>query len=100
MEDNNQENQHIELLKQAVQHLEHCITDEYDDRTEALDDFYFYQGDQWPSELRAERESNGRPCLTVNRIRQFVKQVVGDQRQNRPEPISCSELFMVSAPHW
>ena len=30
------------------------------------------------------REFDSRPCLTVNRLPQFVRQVTNDQRQNRP----------------
>lgn len=80
------DNANNEILRVAVERLRNAITDEHDNRTEALDDFKFVHGDQWPEELRAEREAEGRPCLTINRLRQFVKQVVGDQRQNRPSP--------------
>ena len=39
---------------------------------------------QWDSDIRAEREAEGRPCLTNNVLPTFVDQVLGDQRQNRP----------------
>lgn len=46
----------------------------------------FLAGDQWPSALRAMREndSNGaRPCLTMDRTGQYIRQVLNDARQNR-----------------
>ena len=39
---------------------------------------------QWPAPIRAEREADGRPCITINKLPVFVDQVVGDERQNRP----------------
>lgn len=51
-------------------------------REAALEDLKFLAGDQWDAadvEARA-----GRPCLTINRLPQFVAQVVGDIRINRP----------------
>lgn len=53
-------------------------------RKEAKIDVEFRAGDQWPDNIRAERDADDRPCLTVNRIPQFVRQVTNDQRQNRP----------------
>jgi hypothetical protein len=31
-----------------------------------------------------DRESESRPCLTINRMPQFLKQVINDQRMNKP----------------
>ena len=53
-------------------------------RKEAKIDVEFRSGEQWPENIRAERDADKRPCLTVNRIPQFVRQVTNDQRQNRP----------------
>lgn len=53
-------------------------------RKEALDDLKFIAGDQWPIEVKNQRNADGRPCLTINRLPQFVRQVTNDQRQNRP----------------
>ena len=53
-------------------------------RADAYDDLVFRLGEQWPEEVRRERELDGRPCLTINRIPQFLRQVTNDQRQNRP----------------
>ena len=53
------------------------------DRDLALEDLKFAMGDQWPDKERTKRENAGRPCLTINRVQQMVKQVVNDMRQNR-----------------
>jgi hypothetical protein len=53
-------------------------------REAALDDFRFRSGDQWPEDVRKERELDKRPCLVVNRLPSFLRQVTNEQRQNRP----------------
>ena len=57
---------------------------EMEQRSDALDDQKFRVGDQWPFEVKSRRDQDGRPCLTVNRIPQFLRQVTNEQRQNRP----------------
>ena len=41
-------------------------------------------GEQWPEEVKSQREAEGRPCLTINRLPAFLKQVTNDARMNRP----------------
>lgn len=53
-------------------------------RQDALDDLKFRKGDQWPDEIKRQRYQDQRPCLTINQIPQFVRQITNDQRQNRP----------------
>lgn len=53
-------------------------------RDEALDDMKFLAGDQWPQDVKIERQRDGRPMLVINRLPQHIKQVTNDQRQNRP----------------
>lgn len=50
----------------------------------SLEDIEFSTGKQWPDNIQQERERDGRPCLVINRIPQFVQQITNDQRQNRP----------------
>lgn len=49
-----------------------------------LEDLRFLEGEQWPSALKEERESEGRPCLVINKLPTFADQVSGDIRQNTP----------------
>lgn len=53
-------------------------------RKDALDDLAFSTGDQWDATIRSQRELDGRPCLTINRLPQFIRQVTNEQRQQRP----------------
>lgn len=50
----------------------------------AREDIVFLAGTQWPEAIRKQREDEGRPCLTLNKLPQYIDQVVGDQLQNRP----------------
>lgn len=52
--------------------------------TEMVDDLKFANGEQWPSDLKKEREADGRPCLTINKVANFGDQIIGDVRQNEP----------------
>jgi hypothetical protein len=53
-------------------------------RKEMLDDLRFYNADQWPDNIKLDRVLDGRPCLTINRLPQFVRQVLNQARQQRP----------------
>jgi len=60
-----------------------------EDRQAAAEDLRFARlGEQWPEAVRRARELEGRPCLTLNRLPAFIRQVVNEARQNRPA-ISC-----------
>lgn len=50
---------------------------------EAYDDLNFLDGKQWDDDLAAQREAEDRPCLRLNLLPQFVRQVTGDMRLNR-----------------
>lgn len=50
-----------------------------------IDDVRFARlGEQWPEAIRRQREQDGRPCLTINRLPSFIRQVTNDARQNSP----------------
>ena len=53
-------------------------------RKEMLDDLRFYNAEQWPDNIKLDRVLDGRPCLTINRLPQFVRQVLNQARQQRP----------------
>ena len=62
---------------------------ESDQRATMLEVLKFVkQGEQWPEEVINKRKKEGRPCLTINRLPAFGKQVLNDARQNRPA-IKC-----------
>jgi len=41
-------------------------------------------GEQWEAEVKDKRHAEGRPCLTINKLPSFIRQVVNDARQNKP----------------
>ena len=66
-----------------------------DSREDEVDDLRFMAGSpdnqwQWPADVLATRGNiqgqtiNARPCLTINKLPQHVRQVTNEQRQNRP----------------
>lgn len=74
-----------DILKEAREAFELSADHEADNRREALDDLRFARlGEQWPEQVRRDRELDGRPCLTINRLPAFIRQVVNDARLNKP----------------
>lgn len=60
-------------------------TDAWDDnRNRYKEDVEFLNGSQWPDGIQKERDNAGQPCLVVDKLNQYVRQVVNDSRQNRP----------------
>jgi hypothetical protein len=58
---------------------------ENDLRVEQLEDKRFRAGQQWGADERTSRKKDKLATLTVNRIPQFLKQITGAQRANRPQ---------------
>ena len=48
------------------------------------DTLFSRMGVQWPRNVRIQREQESRPCLTINKLPAFIRQVVNDARQNKP----------------
>lgn len=75
------------LLATARERFKRALEAEAENRRLALEDLRFGALEQWPEQVRRAREQdpNGaRPCLTVDKLNQYVHQVKNDQRQNRP----------------
>ena len=54
-------------------------------REKAMQDIRFARlGIQWPDAIARQRQQEGRPVLTINRLPAFIRQVVNDARQNSP----------------
>jgi hypothetical protein len=53
-------------------------------REAAIEDLEFLAGEQWDPQIKGQRDAQGRPALTVNRLPQFVRQVTNEQRQSKP----------------
>ncbi|MTI10197.1 portal protein [Curvivirga aplysinae] len=71
-------------LKDMRERYSRAMDFDRENREEAREDLEFRIGGeyQWPEEARRARKD--RPMLTINRIPQYVRQVTGDIRINRP----------------
>jgi Phage P22-like portal protein len=72
------------IIKLAVKRMDEATSSDLDNRERAQSDLQFIIGEQWPDDVRQERESEGKPCLTINGLPQFVRQVTGQIRQMNP----------------
>lgn len=73
-----------DILAEALTRFKKAQDAEREDRELAAEDFRFAAGEQWPLAVKQERERDNRPCLTFNRLPQFIRQVTGEARQNKP----------------
>ena len=73
-----------EFLAGAMERFKLSEQGEADIRRKALDDYQFLIGEQWDPDVREARRRDARPCLTMNRLRQFRRMVTNEQRQQRP----------------
>ena len=73
-----------ELIADAQAFLHICVDADMMNRTEALEDLRFSAGDQWPVEIQNSRTLESRPCLTINKIDAYCRQVTNNIRQQRP----------------
>ena len=74
----------IDIVQEAQERLEAAWIQDRENREDAFMDLKFLAGDQWPNEIRLQREAQNRPCLTINRLPQFVNQVANTVRMNPP----------------
>ncbi len=84
-----------DILTVARARLDLAVSSLSESREDEIDDLRFYAGSpdnqwQWPADVLATRGAvqgqtiNARPCLTINKLPQHVRQVTNDMRQNRP----------------
>lgn len=78
-----------DILKDAQEAFEAAQDRESENRNDALDDLKFVDLlEQWPEQIKKQRELDGRPCLTIDTLGPVVRQVLNDARQNKPS-IMC-----------
>lgn len=73
-----------DLLQVSRARFQEAVERDGENRKKALDDLKFRGGEQWPADIKAQRLLEKRPCLTINKLPQFIRQVTNEQRQNRP----------------
>jgi hypothetical protein len=70
---------HLRLVRQRYKDASEAMDD---NREESKVDRLMVAGQQWDDASLKERE--GRPCLVINKLAGTTKQIIGDQRQNKP----------------
>lgn len=74
-----------DTLKEALEEFQLSEDSEAENRKQWLDDMKFARlGEQWPDGVKRQRELDGRPCLTINRMPAMIRSVANDARQNKP----------------
>jgi hypothetical protein len=71
-------------IQEAIDFLKFSNEADTDNRQKGLDDLKFSTGDQWPIEVQNSRHLEARPCLTINKLDAYVRQIVNQMRQSRP----------------
>lgn len=75
------------IIETALKRFKLCQERESEIRVRALEELKFSLGEQWDDRVKRGRENDpdgARPCLTVDKCDQYVRQVVNDARQNKP----------------
>lgn len=75
-----------EYLVKARERFQRIVEEESKFRQLWAEDLAFYSGDQWEDHIEAQRQMDGRPCLTINRLPGLVHAVTNEIRQNKPAP--------------
>jgi len=78
-------------ITEAIEFLRQAAEADTTNRAEALDDVKFAAGDQWPVEIQNSRNLEARPCLTINKVDAYCRQITNQQRQQRPR-IKCQGM--------
>jgi len=71
-------------INQAMEYLRQVNDVDSNNRAEALDDIRFSAGDQWPVDVQNSRVLEARPCLTINKVDAYCRQIVNQIREQRP----------------
>lgn len=74
--------------KEAQTRFREAIDFDKDNRDRAYEDLKMRAGEQWAAADLAERQRDRRVTLTFNRYPQFIKQITGELRRNKPS-IHC-----------
>lgn len=74
-----------DLIKTAHEQFRQSEESSDYNRKDFYDDFKFARlSDQWPEDIRKQRQQEGRPVLVVNKLPALIRAVVNEARQNKP----------------
>ena len=83
-DDSIQQSDNDPRIANAIKFLQFANEADQMNRSEALEDLKFAAGDQWPVEIQNSRVLEARPCLTVNKVDAYCRQLTNQMRQQRP----------------
>ena len=83
-----------DVVKEAYDRFQRGMEEEEENRNRAKEAIKFRDLDQWPEHVKQQRMNDPdgeRPCMTLDKINQYINQVKNDQRQNKPA-IKCRPI--------
>jgi hypothetical protein len=72
------------IIETAIDRFNRAADATQEFRREFRSDLEFAASDQWDPLARQQRTESSRPCFTVDRINPALRQIVNEERQNRP----------------
>ena len=75
----------VDELAEVRKTFEHIAELNAKDRERYKADTHFLYVDHWPADVRARRNAEERLSLNVDKLSQYMHQVVNESRQNRPQ---------------
>lgn len=77
------------IISEAKEAYRLGIEQEDHNRQSYLEDYRFSRlNEQWPTDMLDKRTKQGRPSLVIPKLSAFIRQVVNDARQNRPQIVT------------
>lgn len=74
-----------DVIKDALEQFNDAWAGSEHNRTAYHDDFAFARlNEQWPADIKKQREQEARPCLTINKLPAFIRAIVNEARQTKP----------------
>ena len=73
-----------DLIELALTRFKAAADAEFETRRDSLDDLEFSIGNQWPINIKTQRERKNKPCLVMDQIQQSIRLVCNGYRQQRP----------------
>lgn len=73
------------IIKEALERFKESQDGTLFSRQAYEDDTRFARlSDQWPDDIKKQRQKEGRPCHTINKLPALIRQVANESRQNKP----------------
>jgi Phage P22-like portal protein len=78
------EKEQKKIIEDALENFKRAVEATQEFRRNFTSDLEFVADDQWDPLARQQRTESSRPCFTIDRINPSLRQIVNEERQNRP----------------